>query len=141
MAKTKAQVEKIFQPEKYKLSNVVRTVQMRRCWWVVFDVDGYAPADAQVVACATKDLAECVREVYEANRTKKVFLIRAADQGELKGDKDFLLDGKIISTDFANHSVEGYNWSCAYKVEEGEAEDKDIHHQPGRFRTTRRQLW
>lgn len=93
----------------HPLNDVTRTVQLRKCWWVYFDVNGNAPSDADVVACATKELAEEVLEWFTSMKNNE-------------REPVIVLDGKRYSG-LTSLSVEGYNFDTYYSVKEGEAGD------------------
>ena len=90
-------------------------VPMAPCWWVRFNVDGYAPADAYIVPCATEKLANQIIIIYRENcgRTdpKSICIV-------YNGTKYYGLPG---------YSVEGYDWKFCYDVEKGTAHEKKIY--------------
>ena len=49
--------------ERHELSP--QRLQFVECWWVIFDVNGNAPADADVVACATEELATRIKSLLD----------------------------------------------------------------------------
>ncbi len=96
----------------HSLSPMTRTVIERKCWLVVFDVCGNAPADAEIVACATPELAAEVCELFAATKEE-----RKAISVVLNGERHFEIN---------HYEVEGYNFDTAYDVREGWAVDDRV---------------
>jgi len=97
---------------KHEIGPKTNTVTLWECWSVVFDVNGNAPADAHVVACATKELAENVRSMFAAQKDGKTV-------------------GIVVSglryTNLLSFSVEGYDFDTRYVVKaDWQTEDKII---------------
>ncbi len=99
--------------EKHPVSKTSRTVQRRKCWWVYFDVDGYAPSDVDIVACATKELAEEVKGWFKRMKDDEC-------------EPYAVLNGKKYS-ELSRHGVDGYMWACCYRIRGGETDDDQIH--------------
>lgn len=95
--------------KRHQPSDKIRKAELRKCWWVYFDVNGNAPADADVVACATKELAEEVLEWFASmkNDEKEPYVV-------LNGNK---------YSELPRFAVEGYDFDTYYDVREGEAEE------------------
>lgn len=97
---------------RHALDEDTRTITLRRCWSVVFDCNGNAPADATVASFATKKLAVQAHSLWAGLKDE---------------DKDFsIVVGGVRHFEPPQYSVEGYNWDSFYKVEEDWCEDKDI---------------
>lgn len=79
---------------------------------MTFDVNGNAPADARVVACATEKLAKQVLSLYSAMK----------DDNEQPA---LVVKDKVFYS-LMRHSVEGYNFDTYYTVQPGWAEDSEI---------------
>jgi len=95
---------------KHEIGPKTKTVALWECWSVVFDVNGNAPADAHVVACATKELAENVRSMFAAQRDGKIVGI---------------IIGGLRHTNLPSFSVEGYDWDANFRVRaDWQTEDK-----------------
>ena len=97
---------------KHEIGPKTKTVALWECWSVVFDVNGNAPADAHVVACATKELAENVRSMFATQKDGKVVGI--------------VVSG-LCYTNLLSFSVEGYDFDTRYVVKaDWQTEDKII---------------
>jgi hypothetical protein len=97
---------------KHRLHRQVRTVELRKCWWVYFDVNGNAPEDKDIVACATKEMAQEILEWFKSMKDdeKEPYVV---------------IDGKKYSG-LCSFGVEDYNFDTYYDVREGEAADDEI---------------
>lgn len=98
--------------KEHALDKEVKTVQLRKCWWVTFDVNGNAPENAQVVACATEELANEVKELFASMKND--------------GEQPALVLDQELFYSLMRHSVEGYNFDTYYTVQPGWAEDGEI---------------
>lgn len=99
--------------KKHELSETTKTVKLVACWWVFFDVNGNAPADADMVACASKELAQEIK-----NNVYAMF----KDNGN---DPVLVIGGKRHCGLIAC-SVEGFNFDTCWAVKEGWAEEGEI---------------
>jgi hypothetical protein len=88
-----------------------KTVVLRRCWSVIFDVGGNAPANATAASFNTKELAE------------QALILFAAQED----------DNKVVSivvagrrhSQLPTYSVEGYAFDTGYRViEDWQTDDK-----------------
>lgn len=104
-------MQQVFNGEQLKKAHEVspdtKTVVLRRCWSVVFDVNGNAPSDALLVSCASQELASQVRSLFE------------------KGGLAILANGKKHSG-FPAYVVEGYEFDTGYVVEEDWQPDEAV---------------
>lgn len=91
----------------HEASTDTKTVVLRRCWSVVFDVNGNAPSNALLVSCASRELATQVRSLFE------------------EGGLTILVSGKKHSS-FPTFVVEGYEFDTRYVVEEDWQPDEAI---------------
>ena len=96
--------------ERHELSP--QRLQFVECWWVIFDVNGNAPADADVVACATEELATRIKSLLDDFKDDNYDL--------------YLVLGKKKYTNFNVYSVEGYEWDSSYAVRQGWAREEEI---------------
>lgn len=97
---------------KHQIGPKTKTVALWECWSVVFDVNGNAPADAHVVACATKELAENVRSIFAAQKD---------------GKQIGIVIGGLRHTNLPSFSVEGYDFDSHFAVKaDWQTEDKII---------------
>jgi hypothetical protein len=96
----------------HQLSDQTRTISQRRCWSVIFNVNGNAPADATVASFATKELAHEALELWAA--------IKDDDQVP-----NIIVAG-VRYWELPAPFVEGYNFDTYYEVVEDWQEDKHI---------------
>ncbi len=98
--------------EQHALSDQTKTVVFRKCWSLIFDVNGNAPGDATVASFATKELADQALSLWggmkDDNRSFAVVV---------GGKKHF---------EPMTYSVEGWNFDTFYSVIEDWQEDKNI---------------
>ena len=96
----------------HELTKETRTITQRRCWSVVFNCNGNAPADATAASFATKELAEEARALWAAMKDDdKVPVIT------LNGVRHWGL---------MNYEVEGFNFDTSYEVKEDWQADANI---------------
>lgn len=98
--------------KKYDVSEATRVFRQRECWWVVFDCNGNAPADKQVVACASEELADEVHSLYCRMKEDGINLV-------------LILDGVVFRSPM-RYCVEGYDFDTFYRVKHGWAADDKI---------------
>lgn len=98
--------------EKYETSPSTKVITLRECWSVIFDTNGNAPADAHVVACATKELAERTKDLFAA---------------EKDGKRVGIVLDRLLYTDLPAFSLDGYDFDSAYVIKaDWQPDDKII---------------
>lgn len=88
--------------EKHALSTETRTVVLFKCWSVIFDVRGNAPANATAASFATRELAELALTIFSAPRRYR--------------KKPVIIVGGVGSYDYPAYSVEGYDFDTMWRV-------------------------
>lgn len=90
--------------KKHTPSDETKVITLRKCWSLIFDVNGNAPADATVASFATKELAGEALSLWA---------------GEKNEDRTFsIVIGGQRYFDFPAPNVEGYNFDTGYRVKE-----------------------
>lgn len=103
---------KIDPTKQHTLSDETKTVTLRKCWSLIFDVNGNAPEDATVASFATQKLAKQALTLW-------------ANMKDNNQNFYIVHNGKKY-TEPDTFCVEGYNWDTYYTTKEDWQEDKNI---------------
>lgn len=96
----------------HDLSPDTKTVVLRKCWSVIFDVNSNAPANATVASFATKELA------------KQALTLFAAQKDDDKTVS--IVIGSKRHYELPRYEVEGYNFDTYYTINDDWQPDSDI---------------